>query len=257
MNERELDKELRVFCGEHLRLSSVLEFLMGNEEVNALLVKSNDNMIGRMSYTDHGRVHAKVVALNSLKLFSIISKLVKPTIIAEKDGKIEDSLIAVLISAWLHDVGLGVNRDNHELLGLIKAGPIIKRLLEGIYDAEDRVKLSSFIEEGILCHLGTYHSTSIEAGIVCVADGTDITCGRARFSYMKSDRDIHDFSAMSIQKVKIKSGPKCVEVHVFMDSPAGVFQVEETLLKKIKSTKIKHLVKVIVHIKGEKDLIKY
>jgi len=163
-----------------------------------------------------------------------------------------------LVSAWLHDIGCGVTRDDHELVGLMKAQSIIKRILEGVYRSKDLIaRLSTFIEEGILCHLGTYKSTSVEAGVVCIADGTDITKGRARLSYMLGNRDIHDFSALSIESVTIKKGRKQVEIHVKMNSPAGMFQVEKTLLEKIKSTRLEKNVKVIVQIKGERKTIEY
>jgi len=253
MNEREIDKELRIITGDSIILSRVLEFLLNDAEVNALLNKCNDNMIGRMGYTDHGRVHSKIVALNALRLLSLLK--IKPTIIAERDGLFEDSRIAVLISAWLHDTGCSITRDNHELLGVVIAQPLITNVLERIYDSEAKiVKMMTYIEQGILCHMGNYKATSVEASIVCVADGTDITKGRARLSYMMGDRDIHDFSAMSIQKVEIKKG---VKIHVYMNSPAGIFQVEETLLKKLKSTNLKDYIKIVAHIKGDKNIIEY
>jgi len=258
MNERELDVELRKLAKPYLKLSSVLEYLINDEGINALLNKANDNMIGRLGYTDHGRVHAKVVSLNALKILSIISKITKPTVIKDRDGNLEDGMVAVLVSAWLHDIGCGVTRDDHELVGLMKAQIIINKILEGVYHSRDLIaRLTTFIEEGILCHLGTYKSTSVEAGVVCIADGTDITKGRARLSYMLGSRDIHDFSAMSIESVDIKKGRKQAEIHVRMNSPAGMFQVEKTLLKKIKSTRLDKYVKVVVQIKGDKNKLEY
>lgn len=253
MNEALLDKELRKLVKPHLRLASVLEYLMNNEVINALLVKNNDNMIGRLGFTDHGRVHSKIVALNALKLLALLKT--KPTMIKEDDYDLEDSMIAVLISAWLHDLGCGITREDHELIGVTRAKPIIDEILNKTYELPGKIaKVSTFIEEGILCHLGTYKATSIEAGIVSVADGTDITKGRARLSYMLGKRDIHDFSAMSIKSVEIKKG---VEIHVKMNTAAGIFQVEETLLKKLRNTPLKDKIKVIVHIKGSKEKIKY
>ncbi len=255
MNEQSLNNELRKISKQYIKLSNVIEYLINNEEINALLSKANDNMIGRMSYTDHGRIHAKITALNSLKIMSLLN--IKPTIIKERDGNIEDSLITIVIASWLHDTGCAVNRDDHELTGVIITQPIIKRILKGVYEDTSKItKLSTFINEAILCHMTTHHSTSIEAGIVCIADGLDITKGRARFSYTHGDRDIHDFSAMSIQRVELKKSRK-IEIHVHMNTPAGIFQVERVLLKKLESTILRNHFKIIVHIKGDKELITY
>lgn len=259
MKEKELNHGLRDITSPYLKLSSVLEFLMNDSEVNTLLAKANDNMIGRLGLTDHGRVHAKIVSLNALKLLLILEKKVKPSVIEEREGDLEDSLIAVLISSWLHDIGCSITRKNHEVLGVVKAQSIINRILRGVYyhDHEKIAKIKSYIEEGILCHLGTYNSSTVEAGIVCIADGTDITRGRARLSYLIGNRDIHDFSAMSIESVDLKKSRGKIKIIVNMDNSAGIFQVEKTLVKKMESTKLRDYFKVTVKIKGEKKEIEY
>lgn len=258
MKEKELNHELRDITSPYLQLSSVLEFLMSDPEVNTLLAKANDNMIGRLGFTDHGRVHAKIVSLNALRLLLMLKDKVEPSIIDERDGELEDSLIAVLVSAWLHDIGCSVTRKNHEVLGVVKAQSLINRVLKGVYASDERVaKIKTYIEEGILCHLGTYKSSTVEAGLVCIADGTDITRGRARLSYLLGGRDIHDFSAMSIESISFKKSRKGVVITVKMDNSAGIFQVEETLVKKLASTKLKDYFKIVVKIKGEKKKIEY
>ena len=53
-------------------------------------------------------------------------------------------------------------------------------------------------------------------------------------------------SALSIKKVEIEKGKrKPVQILVNMNNPAGVFQIEKVLEKKIKTSSIAHLVSVI------------
>ena len=227
----------------------MIEILEKDEEIKSILNQVNKVMIGRMDYNDHGIVHSKIVSRNALKILELIDE--KPNIIKEGIGDMKDVKNAIIIGAFLHDIGNSINRENHELLGLIIAQPIIDRILRKIYDNEEKIaKLKTVINEEILCHMGNYIPTSLEAKIVAVADGTDITKGRARIAFRIGQKDIHEYSAMAINKVEIKKGSP-VEIHVYMDNPAGIFQVQEVLIKKRDRVGMKEKVKVIAHVRDE------
>jgi metal-dependent HD superfamily phosphatase/phosphodiesterase len=230
----------------------LIKIMESDEEIVSLLHQVNKVMIDRMDYNDHGIVHSKIVSENALKILDLIDE--EPNIIKEGIGNIEDVRNAIVIGAFLHDVGNAINRENHELLGMIIAQPIIDRLLRKLYSSESKItKLKTIINEEILCHMGNYIPTSIEAKIVAVADGTDITKGRARIAFKIGKKDIHEYSAMAIDKVKIKKGSeKPVEIHVYMQNPAGIFQVEEVLIKKRNRVGMEDKVKVIAHV-GEEE----
>jgi hypothetical protein len=86
-----------------------------------------------------------------------------------------------------------------------------------------------------------------------VADGTDMAEGRARIPYKTGKVDIHSLSALSITKVEIERGDqKPVQILVSMTNPAGVFQIEQVLERKIKTSGIQDLVEVIALEKGVK-----
>ena len=92
---------------------------------------------------------------------------------------------------------------------------------------------------------------SVEAGAAKVADGTDMAGGRARIPYKTGKVDIHSLSALSITKVEIEAGErKPVQILVKMTNPAGVFQIEEVLERKISTSGIQDLVEVIALKKG-------
>ncbi len=69
--------------------------------------------------------------------------------------------------------------------------------------------------------------------------------------------NIHSVSALSIRMVEIAEGAKApVKVSVYMNELAGVFQVDEVLMPKLKTTPLKELVEISV-IAGEKELKTY
>jgi len=75
--------------------------------------------------------------------------------------------------------------------------------------------------------------------------------GRTRIPYRTGKVDIHSLSALSITKVEIEKGEqKPVQILVSMNNPAGVFQIEEVLEKKLKTSSIQDLVNVIALEKG-------
>ncbi len=227
----------------------LLNLLENDEEIRALLHQVNNVMIERMDYNDHGIVHSKIVSKNALKIFELLGE--EPNVVKEGIGSIEDAKNAIVIGSFLHDVGNAINRKNHEVLGMIIAQPIIDRILKSIYSDEFKiVRLKTIINEEILCHMGNYIPTSLEAKIVAVADGTDITKGRARIAFRVGERDIHEYSAMAIDRVEIKREEK-PEIHVYMKNPAGIFQVEEILIKKRDKVGMKDKIKVIAHVGGE------
>jgi metal-dependent HD superfamily phosphatase/phosphodiesterase len=228
--------------------------IINDYEVKVLTKMANNVTIGRLGFNDHGPVHSKIVTLNALKILDLLEKgKVVPTIVKEKWGTIEDSRAAIMVSAYLHDVGCTVSRKEHDKLGTSLGEPLARRMLES-YDSKKAIKLLPFVLEGILCHLGNYPSTSVEGGIISVADGTDMTKGRSRIPFEIGKRDIHEYSTRAIDEVVIKKGKeKPVKIEVKMNSSAGVFQVEKVLLIKILSSAVKEYLEVVSIIKdGEK-----
>ena len=121
--------------------------------------------------------------------------------------------------------------------------------------------IRSMALEGIIGHMGTRKIHSLEAGIIQIADGCDMTKGRARIpmelNKTPSVGDIHKYSANSIEKVKILAGQeKPIRIEVNMSSDVGFFQIEEVLLQKINSSPAKNLVELFAGVDG-KETKKY
>ena len=128
-------------------------------------------------------------------------------------------------------------------------------------DLNRRVIIRSMALAGILGHMGTRRIHSIEAGLILVADGCDMTKGRARIPMELNTKptvgDIHKYSANSIEKVKIHQGiEKPIQIEVFMSSDVGFFQIEEVLIPKINSSPARDFVELFAGIEG-KGLKKY
>ncbi len=259
MQETRIDAEIEKLVKDYPKLSKVWSILKNDAETTALLDQANTVAISRLGFTDHGRMHAKIVALNAIRIYNILqSKGIETNIIKEGIGNEEDAKIALLLGAYFHDCGMAVTRRYHELFSVILAQPIVKRILREIYRSHSkRWKILGIVLEAIVCHMGNFKPASLEASIVSVADGTDLTEGRARLPFKLGKEDIHSFSSMAIKKVKIKEGvEKPVRIEIYMDDIVGIFQVEETLLRKVKNSNFENYTEIIANVKGKK-IIRY
>ncbi len=76
--------------------------------------------------------------------------------------------------------------------------------------------------------------------------------GRARVPYNAGKVDIHSLSALSIKRVEIEQGDATpVRILVHMNNPSGVFQVEEVLGHKIRTSGIDQYLEVVALMDGE------
>lgn len=175
----------------------------------------------------------------------------------ESVGTFADSVSAVMIASLLHDAGMTIARKNHELYSGIVTYQTIKELLTKALpdDVRRRTIILSVAMEGIVGHMATNPIHSIEAGLILIADGCDMTKGRARIPLeiptKPAEGDIHKYSANSIEKVKIHHGEdRPIKIEVHMRSEVGFFQVEEVLIPNILSSPAKHLVELYAGVEG-------
>jgi metal-dependent HD superfamily phosphatase/phosphodiesterase len=156
-----------------------------DEEIQAVQEYANNVSIGRLGYNDHGPVHMRTVALNAIIMLGFLRAAgIKTSLETEGIGDFDDSLIAVIYGAMLHDLGMSMGRQDHEIFSIHLASPIIERQLSLLYknNLQKKVMTRSLALECISGHMGNRPVYSIEAGIVQVADGCDMTKGRARIS---------------------------------------------------------------------------
>jgi metal-dependent HD superfamily phosphatase/phosphodiesterase len=217
-------------------------------EIQSYLRMGNVMAVSRLNYNDHGPVHAKIISGSALEIFNLLSSKVEPTSITNGVCDYVGAKLIVLLGAYLHDLGNAVHRVNHESNAIILAAPILDRLLGRIYpeDHELVFRLKSEVLHSIFASHEEIQCLSVEAGIVTVADGTDMAGGRSREPYLGGKNDIHSISALAINKVDIEpGGKKPVSIKVYMDNPAGVYQVEEIMGKKLETCGIIDHIEVI------------
>jgi len=222
-------------------------------EVQNTLRMSNVMAVERLKYNDHGPVHSKIVSGSALEIFDILSQEVTPTTIENNVCSLEDAKVIVLCGSYLHDLGNSIHRVNHHIHSCVIANPILDRLLRKVYpeDVGLAVRLKSEILHTIFSHENEVECLSVEAGAAKIADGTDMAHGRTRIPYRTGKVDIHSLSALSITKVEIEKGKrKPVQIFVSMTNPAGVFQIEEVMEKKLQTSGIQDLVDIIALEKG-------
>ena len=242
------------------KAETVMRLLLQDEELQVSQEYANTVSIMRLGYNDHGPVHMRTVAMNAMIMLGLLRQAeVKTSVEKEECGDFEDSLTAVTCASMLHDLGMGVGRQDHELHSAYLALPIIDRILEEAYgnNLQKRVMVRALAIEGITGHMGTRSIHSLEAGVVQVADGCDMTKGRARIPIalgmaQKTTGHIHQYSANSIEGVQINAGQeKPIRIDVFMSNESGFFQVEEVLLKKIAGSTAKSYIELYAQVREE------
>jgi metal-dependent HD superfamily phosphatase/phosphodiesterase len=236
-------------------LNEAFNLLQEDIEIQNYLRMANIMAVKRFGYNDHGPVHAKIIAGSALKIFSLLTTSVEPSSVVNGVCNYDDARLIVMLGAYLHDLGNAIHRVDHEKNSVILAMSPLERLLNRLYhdDAELAFRVKSEILHALFSSDDNIPCLSVEAGAVTIADGTDMAKGRSRVPYLSGKFDIHSISAQAIERVEIEKGKeKPVSIQVIMDNPAGIFQIEEVMGRKIKSSGILELVEVIAIMNGQK-----
>lgn len=214
-----------------------LDELEKDVEVQTLLEDSNRMAIDRMGYSDHGHTHSLIVAMNGIKLIQALSHGLEPSIVQEGTGGLDDAELVVFLGCYLHDIGMVVARNNHDIFTVVLATPILDKILAKIYpdDQHRQVHIRGHVLHTIYSHDMAAPPLTVEAGVVGIADALDMTKGRARIPFEAGSVNIHSASAMAIDEVRIRKGEKkTVRIDVIMNNATGIFQIQELLEKKIR-----------------------
>ena len=232
------EREIEKIIDKYPKAKLIWEELKDDPYIRGLWEMSDYIAVTKMHYNAHGDTHAKVVAANALKILDIlVKKGVEIDTVSDGIGDIEDAYLIVLTAGLLHDVGNQIRRENHYDMSVILTIPILDRLLPEIYhETMTLAQIRGSILHCIGTHMEEVKSYTLEASILKIADGTDITKGRSRLPYDPESINIHSVSASSIGEVIISEGDeKPVKITVQMTNSAGVFQVQEILCKKLRT----------------------
>jgi metal-dependent HD superfamily phosphatase/phosphodiesterase len=242
-----------------------MEKVKENKKLQTYWRCSNVMAIERMGYTDHGPTHVKIVSNIALKLLRVLleKQLITPSIVENYKMTDDDAEVVVVLGSILHDVGMIVQRRDHEKYSAFLALEIIDNLLTQTYNQEETAIITSEVLHAIVSH-EVPETTDLpsriltkEAGIVGIADALDMEAGRARIPFQAGKVDIHAVSALSIEKVEVNvpedGKPKPIVIHIKMSNSAGVFQIDELLKPRILKSGLEQFFHVVAEITGEKE----
>jgi metal-dependent HD superfamily phosphatase/phosphodiesterase len=235
------------------RVRKVWELLNSDVETQAYLKMANVFAVQRLRYNDHGPVHSSIVAGSALAVFKILTeKGFKPSVVVDGVGDMEDAMVVTLMGAYLHDIGNSVHRTHHPIYSALLTERIAEKILSKVYgNAEKMYMLKQEVMHAVFCHDEAYNCLTFEAACAKIADGTDMSSGRARYPYRIGKLDIHALSALSIERVELMSNetrPLAINVH--MSNETGIFQVDAVLGQKIATSGLAPYVEVRAYVKG-------
>ncbi|ABL77521.1 HD domain-containing protein [Thermofilum pendens] len=231
-------------------VARLVDYLESDEEVAALLEMSNINAVQRLGYNDHGPVHARIVAGTSLEILSMLTRSsVELSSLKHGTARSLDEVKFILVAAsYLHDIGNSIHREYHEATGSLLAKDIVDRALRYTFpemETRRRVFLRQEVLSAIFSTEMNTKPLTVEASIVKLADGLDMSEGRARLSYKLGKIDMHSLSALNVKRVELTCSEQVpIVVEVYMGDMAGFFQVERVLLPKLESSKLKGMVRI-------------
>jgi hypothetical protein len=230
------DRVIAKLSAPYPRAARFYADLLADEQVLALWDLTGYMAVEKLGFNDHGQMHAQIVAANAMKLLDLLTSVdVSPDVVTSSAGDAESAFVVVLAAALLHDVGNQIARERHEIYSMMLAQPVLARHLPGIYpEPSQRQVLTGFILSAIANHDCNPPPLTLEGAVVAVADAADMTQGRGQVAFDQGKADIHAVSAMAIQEVSILAGDETpVHIEVVMDNPAGLFQVEKLLARKL------------------------
>ena len=248
---------LNVPCLQNRSLKQVVERIDQSPQLDAYWSGSNITAIDRMGINDHGPVHIRIVTNIGLKLLRLLVEGgVTPSAVANHGLTNDEAEVVVVLACVLHDVGHVIHRENHELLSLVLAPPLIDQLLDRIYDLRTISLIKGEILHAIYAHQRVIRTLTIEAGVVKVADALDMESGRARIPFEIGGPTIHSDSAMAIKKVRLERGTeRPIKISIEMSNSAGIFQLDSLLREKLENSTLSPYVEVEGNVVGEEQKI--
>jgi hypothetical protein len=253
-----LAPSIRVPANGHAKLAQFLDLVNTHEELIQLWKNANINAVDRSGMSDHGAVHVQIVANAAYKILRLLTQGgIPPDVVVNYGFDTDDAGVIVVGSALLHDIGMSVQRENHELYSVLIARDLLKSLLSPLYETTARTIITSEILHCIVAHQTDEVCLTVEAGAVKVADALDMTQGRSRIPFEAGQINIHAVSALAIESVNLSGGQaKPVHVDIHMNNYAGIFQLDELLKPKLRRSSIAPYVEISAFISGEsgKDL---
>jgi metal-dependent HD superfamily phosphatase/phosphodiesterase len=227
------------------RTAQIVQVLESDIEVQTLWYMANRTS-RRAAVNDHGPVHVRTAMHHGDTLLRLLMEAgVQPNCITDHAMNEDDTRAVVLLGLALHDVGMSIHRDRHELLSVPIALDWLRRKVPPIYAEPQLTVISSEVGHAILAHNVNERCLTLEAGIVKVADALDMTKGRSRKALSAGKIDIHSISAAAVEAVRVVRGTnKPIRIEVDINNPSAVFHLKEVFGQKLAHSSIQDYVEV-------------
>jgi uncharacterized protein len=236
------------------RLEALLEAANADSQLKAWWHAAQVNA-NRLGMSDHSWIHIQIVVNIALRLFRLLNRRgVEPDMVRVHGMQPQDAEVVIAAGCLLHDIGMGIHRNDHEAYSLFLAADKLGALLERCYDEPERSLVAAEAMHAIIAHRRRGEPLTVEAGVVRVADALDMAEGRSRIPFESGRPNIHSLSAAAIEKVRIEPGEeKAVRIEIDMNNSAGVFQVDELLATKLRGSGIEEQIEVVARIDAEHE----
>ncbi len=161
------------------RLQTLVERIDADEELRQLWRSANVNAGERLGLGDHGETHVRIVANAGLRLLRLLLDGGYRSGVVDGHGLARaDAEVLIVLAAALHDLGLSVHAEDHAALGLVLAHARATNLLDGLYPVRERTALVGEALHAISAHHHDRRALTLEAGVLEIADGLDLSKGR-------------------------------------------------------------------------------
>lgn len=240
-------------------LEKVVNLINENREIKTMWKITNVVATDRLGYSDHGPIHFQIVANYALRILRLLDKKgIEMSIVKDFGLTIDHAEVVVFLASILHDLGMSIHRIGHETYSLFLANTLLKELLLFLPTEERTVMVSETLHAIIShSHGSAGKSSTIEGGVVRVADALDMTKGRARISKLLVD--IENVSNNAIESVYVNEGTeKHIDIKITMTNPAGLFQVDDFVEEKLEPSGLYKYIDVKAYIikDGQEKLFK-
>ncbi|MHB1191657.1 MAG: HD domain-containing protein [Longimicrobiales bacterium] len=236
------------------KLHQLMEAVNSDDDLYGLWLAANVNAMERLSMTDHGPVHVKIVMNLAVRMLRLLVEAgVQPSVVHDYAMEPEDAEVVVTLAALLHDVGMSIHRADHEAFSLFVAQDKLRQILPKLYDERRSTVIRSEVLHAIISHRSGGRPMTLEAGVVRIADALDMAKGRSRISFEAGSLSIHSVSAAAIEGVRLERGTeRAIRVTVDMSNSAGLFQLDQLLREKLKGSGLERHMEIRARL-GEEE----
>jgi metal-dependent HD superfamily phosphatase/phosphodiesterase len=220
------------------RLQQLLLRIQADSEIHQWWRCANVNAMERLGLSDHGEIHARVVANAALRILRLLRDAGRiPNLVSQYQLTYEDAEVVVVLSAALHDIGLAIQADRPPDLAMVLAYPKAQELLDTLYPPPEQVILTSEVVHAIALHHSLRTCLTLEAGVLRLADALDIAGGRIRHIQPSTQAAWLAGNNGVIQEVLIKRGVvHPIRVELMVNRPVAVKLIEETLNQRLQQS---------------------